>query len=290
MQSKTSALEIVRAETMGMCFGVRDALAAALQRGDAPATTIWGELVHNERVLARLRAHGYAMADEQERAIPPTAKVLLTAHGVSRFDRVRLQLAGKELIDTTCPLVARAHEAARALQERGCHVIVIGKPGHVEVRGLVGDLWSYDVVARPEDVQRYPHARLGIVCQTTTPEHVARAVLDAVRELNPHAEILFADTICEPTRQRIRAARELAQRCEVVVVVGGRNSNNTRELAALCATEGARVHHVLGAADLEPAWFEGCARVGVTAGTSTLRETVDEVVAALERIARKQTL
>lgn len=275
-------MKVLRARAMGMCFGVRDALAAAAARTDAATTTIWGELVHNEQVLQRLRAQGFAMTAEDERSIPATDNVLLTAHGVSRVDRVVLQRAGKRLIDTTCPLVVRAHDAARQLQDDGFHVIVIGRPDHVEVRGLVGDLWSYDVAAGVEDVRRYPHARLGVVCQTTTSEHAARAVLAALRAHNPDAEIRFADTICEPTRQRIRAVVELAAQCAVVVVVGGANSNNTRQLVALCEANGSKAYHVQTAADLEPAWFDGCATVGVTAGTSTLDETVDAVVAALE--------
>jgi 4-hydroxy-3-methylbut-2-enyl diphosphate reductase len=224
------------------------------------------------------------MTAEGERPVPATDAVLLTAHGVSRVDRVVLQRAGKELIDTTCPLVVRAHDAARQLQADGCHVVVIGRPDHVEVRGLVGDLWSYDVVARVEDVHRLPHARLGVVCQTTTNEQLARDVLAALRAQNPDAEIHFADTICEPTRQRIRAVAELAAQCAIVVVVGGANSNNTRQLVALCEANGSKAYHVQIAADLDPAWFDGCASVGVTAGTSTPDETVDGVVAALERM------
>lgn len=277
-------MKVIRARAMGLCFGVRDALAAAAARTDAAQVTIWGELVHNEEVLERLRAQGFAMTAERERPVPATDAVLLTAHGVSRVDRVVLQRAGKKLIDTTCPLVVRAHDAARQLQEDGCHVVVIGRPDHVEVRGLVGDLWSYDVVARVEDVRCYSHARLGVVCQTTTNEGLARDVLATVRTQNPAAEIHFADTICEPTRQRIRAVVELATQCAVVVVVGGANSNNTRQLVALCEANGSKAYHVQTAADLDQAWFDGCAVVGVTAGTSTLDATVDTVVAALERI------
>ena len=269
-----------------MCFGVRDAIAAALEHEKPADVTVWGELVHNERVLDRLRGRGLAMVSEEARAVPPTPDVLLTAHGVSRVERVRLRLAGKRLIDTTCPLVTRAHDAATALQRQGYHVVVVGKPDHVEVRGLVGDLWSYDVFAQPADVRSLPQQRLGVVCQTTTPANRAREVVAELRRRNPGAEIVFADTICEPTKQRIRAAESLARRCDAVVVVGGKNSNNTRQLAAVCSSLGARAFHVQSAADLVVDWFTGCDSVGVTAGTSTTDEVIDEVVAALERLGR----
>jgi 4-hydroxy-3-methylbut-2-en-1-yl diphosphate reductase len=279
-------MNIIRADVMGMCFGVRDALQL-IEAVDRPsAVTIHGELVHNEAVLTHLEARGFRMVDEAGRhAVPATDTVLITAHGVSRTERRRLEAAGKHLVDTTCPLVARAHDAAQKLQAQGYHVLVIGRRGHVEVEGIIGDLDSFEVIQGPDEVRRYPHRRLGIMCQTTAPARLVRQVRDAVAALNPEADIRFIDTVCHPTKDHQHALERLLEQVEAVVVVGGRNSNNTRELVARCREKGVPAFHIQTADDLRPEWFAGIQMVGLTAGTSTLDTTIDEVHDALVRLA-----
>jgi 4-hydroxy-3-methylbut-2-en-1-yl diphosphate reductase len=246
--------------------------------------TIHGELVHNEVVLTQLGRRGFGMTREEDRdGVPETPVVLITAHGVSDKERRRLEAAGKELVDTTCPLVERVHRAAQTLQAEGCHVLVIGRRGHVEVRGIVEDLHSSDVIQRVEEVRRYPYERLGVVCQTTTPERLTGLIRQAIADHNPDAEVRFIDTVCHPTKDHQRALEHLIGQVEAMVVVGGRNSNNTRELVARCRERGLPAFHVQGAADLDPAWFDGLGTVGLTAGTSTLDETINEVRQALHR-------
>ncbi len=275
-------MDIIRAEVMGMCFGVRDALKALDAVAHPGDVTIHGELVHNEVVLDRLEARGFRQVGEHaRRELPLTETVLITAHGISQAERARLEAAGKQLLDTTCPLVTRAHHAAQKLQAEGYHVLLIGKRGHVEVQGVIEDLHSYDVIQGPEEVRRYPHRRLGIMCQTTTPARLVARVRSAVAELNPDAEIRFLDTVCHPTKDHQKALEDLLGQVEAVVVVGGRNSNNTRELVARCRERGLPAYHVQGAADLDAAWFRGLRTVGLTAGTSTLDETIDDVYRAL---------
>lgn len=271
-------MRVIRADAMGLCFGVRDALEAIDAIPDPGRVTIYGELVHNEAVLVQLETRGFRRTPELERAQPPeTPNVLITAHGISDRERRRLEGAGKALIDTTCPLVRRVHLAAQLLASKGYHVLVIGRPGHVEVRGIVEDLQSCAIIGSLDDVRTWPQRRLGVVCQTTTPPHVAQEIAAAVRERNPHAEVRFVDTVCEPTRERQSALERLCRQVDAVVVVGGANSNNTRQLVALCERRGTRAYHVQSAEGLEPAWFEGCTVVGLTAGTSTLDETVEAV-------------
>jgi 4-hydroxy-3-methylbut-2-enyl diphosphate reductase len=284
-------MRVILADVLGMCFGVRDALAA-MEHIDAPdAVTIHGELVHNEQVLDRLRTRGFHMVPEDRRvSLPTTDTVLITAHGVSQKERRRLEEAGKRLIDTTCPLVERAHQAAQKLKHAGRHVIVIGKPGHVEVRGVVEDLDSYDIVQNVDEVRRYPHPRLGVMCQTTTPAALAEQILGAIRGRNPDADTQFIDTICHPTKDHQRALEDLLDRVEVVVVVGGRNSNNTKELARRCRDRGVPAYHVQDAAELHPEWFMGVGTVGLTAGTSTLEETVRRVERWLRRLPEQHLL
>jgi 4-hydroxy-3-methylbut-2-enyl diphosphate reductase len=278
-------MRVILADVMGMCFGVRDALKIMDEVERPEAVTIHGELVHNEAVLNSLSARGFQMIGEQDRqALPATERVFITAHGVSDKERGRLEAAGKQLVDTTCPLVRRAHHAAQKLQDEGFFVLVIGRRGHVEVQGIIEDLEHFEVIQSPEEVRRYPSNRLGLMCQTTTPGRLVQQIRAAVAERNPGAVIRFVDTVCHPTKDHQQALEDLLEEVEAVVVVGGKNSNNTRELVARCREKGLPAYHIQSAADLNPRWFEGISTVGLTAGTSTLDATIEEVHQALLQI------
>jgi len=280
-------MKVILAESLGMCFGVRDALRRAADVENPERTTIYGELVHNQVVLHQLEERGFRQTAEHDRHVsPPTEAVLITAHGISDRARLRLFEAGKQLIDTTCPLVRRVHETAHQLQRDGFHVLLLGKPGHVEVQGIVEDLGSYDIVGSGDQVRTYPHARLGIICQTTLPPHQADELCRQIQTCNPHAEIRRMDTICEPTKRRQQAIRELLPQVEAVVVVGGENSNNTLQLVGLCRQHDIPVLHVESAADLEFDWLAQFDAVGLTAGTSTLDATIAEVHQAILSIRK----
>jgi 4-hydroxy-3-methylbut-2-enyl diphosphate reductase len=210
---------------------------------------------------------------------------MITAHGVS--DRVRLQLAstGLAVIDTTCPLVRRVHTAAQRLAAGGRHVIVIGQPGHVEVRGIVEDLASSSVWASPADVASLPFSRLGVIAQSTTRPDVAAAVVAEIRRQHPAADIEWVDTICQPTRDRQEALEELLAEVSVLVVVGGPRSNNSRALKQRALDRGVRAHLVQTANELQHDWFDLHDIIGLTAGTSTPDDVIDAVAARLECIA-----
>lgn len=279
-------MEIIRAEEMGMCFGVRDALRTAFAVSDPTDVTIHGELVHNSKVIDRLAAAGFRQSPEDDRcAATETEVVLITAHGVSNAERLRLQAANKKLIDTTCPLVRRVHDAAMQLQAEGRHVLLIGKHAHVEVCGIVEDLSAFDVIENAAEVRTYESRQLGIVCQTTMPSDIVTEICSHIQLFNPLADIQFVDTVCDPTKRRQQAMLELVHRVDAVVVVGGCNSNNTRRLVQVCHEHGTPALHVQGAEDIDTEWFRDVGIVGLTAGTSTLDETVDEVYDALERIS-----
>ena len=281
-------MRVLMAETAGMCFGVRDALKKVASIESPEQVTIHGHLVHNEIVLTQLGVRGFHMVAEHHREdIPSTPDVLITAHGISDVERHRLESVGKTLIDTTCPLVARAHRIAKQLQSDGDFVLVIGRPNHVEVRGIVGDLESFAIVERIEAVERYSADRIGIVCQTTTPPSLAHAIHTAIVDRNPHATIRFMDTICAPTKANQQALEALLPKVDCMIVVGGRNSNNTRELVAMCTRHGVIAHQVVDATELRREWFAGVETVGLTAGTSTLDETLNEVRRKLESWGRE---
>jgi 4-hydroxy-3-methylbut-2-enyl diphosphate reductase len=269
----------------GMCFGVRDALRATHTAAAREPVTVLGQLVHNPVVDRHLA--GVGVKRGRIDAPASTRRVVITAHGVSEVERQRWQAAGHVLTDTTCPLVRKAHEALALLVAEGCHPVVIGQPGHAEVRGLIGDHPGACVIDSGADLALLPEAvaRFGVVAQTTQPLERVLGLLDALKRARPAAEVRFMDTVCRPTKQRQAALEELAERCEAVVVIGGRNSNNTRQLADKARALGLRVFAVETAAELEPEAFAGLREVGVTAGTSTLDETVAAVVERLKTFA-----
>jgi 4-hydroxy-3-methylbut-2-en-1-yl diphosphate reductase len=189
------------------------------------------------------------------------------------------------VMEATCPLVRHAHRMLDRLVAAGYYPVVIGRPDHVEVRGLVRDLSECAVVQSPEEIpQLAGRSRIGVVSQTTQPLEFVLEMVDRIRAAFPDAEVKFRDTVCQPTKDRQLAARRLATECDVVVVVGGRNSNNTRQLARSCEAEGARAYQVERPDDLRPEWLSGARTVGLTAGTSTPDETIEAVRAALEQI------
>ncbi len=278
-------MRVIRADALGMCFGVRDALAAMDAVALPKDATVHGELVHNEEVTRRLAARGFATQLESDRGrIPLTTHVVITAHGVSHRERARLEVAGKTLVDTTCPLVTRVHDAAQSLQRDGYFVLVVGKPGHVEVEGIVGDLDRFEVVTNASAARHYAVGKLGVVSQSTTMPDEFERVVTAIRAANPDVSVRVIDTICRPTRERQEAVGDLLDRVEALVVVGGRNSNNTRQLVRLAEERGKPAAHVQGADDLDAAWFGRFRVVGLTAGTSTLDSAVDSVERALRQL------
>jgi 4-hydroxy-3-methylbut-2-enyl diphosphate reductase len=279
-------MRILRAAHLGMCFGVRDAIALAFEHADAGPLTILGDLVHNPTVLSALDARGIAMA--QDVAHVATSTVMVTAHGTSQRTLARTRALGLTVVEATCPLVEVAHRAVMALAGQGYHVIIVGQRDHVEVRGLTGDLDRFDVVLDEEDVDALAeHPRIGVAAQTTqSVEKVARLV-ELIRRRFPQSEVRFVDTVCKPTKQRQSAAVEMAGQSDVVIVVGGRSSNNTRELVQTCARYCARVHHVQTDADVRPEWFDGATVVGLTAGTSTPDEVIGRVEARIREIGAR---
>jgi 4-hydroxy-3-methylbut-2-enyl diphosphate reductase len=275
-------MRILRAAHLGMCFGVRDAIALATEHADAGPLTILGDLVHNPTVLGALEAKGIAIA--QNVADVRTATLMVTAHGTSQRTLDRTRAMGLTVVEATCPLVHVAHRAVTALSRDGYHVVIVGQRNHVEVRGLTGDLnhGEFDVVLDEADVLALEeHPRLGVAAQTTQPLQKVRQLVSLIRQRFPQSEVRFIDTVCKPTKDRQSAAIEMARESDVVIVIGGESSNNTRELVKTCARFCARVHHVQTADDVRPEWFEAAESVGLTAGTSTPDDVINRVEAQI---------
>jgi 4-hydroxy-3-methylbut-2-enyl diphosphate reductase len=259
----------------------RDAIAQAETLAREGPLTILGELVHNPIVREQLRAQG--IREEASDRAPQTSRVMITAHGTSDKRREALTKRGLVVADSTCPLVRYAHEQLKRLVHAGYFPVVIGLANHVEVRGLVGDFAEPFVISESADIQKIPaRPRYGIISQTTQPIDRVRALVAEIARANPRAEIRFADTVCKPTKDRQLALKKLIAAADVIVVVGGRQSNNTRQLVETCRGAGKRALHIERPEELQPEWFRGVRVVGLTGGTSTLPETVEAVRRRLE--------
>jgi 4-hydroxy-3-methylbut-2-enyl diphosphate reductase len=280
-------MEVRLAEHFGMCFGVRDAISLAQRLLRQGPLTIFGDLVHNPDVLRDLAAAG-ASQTSQVNEIPSRA-LLITAHGTSRRTKLQLRAAGHQVNDSTCPLVKRVHTALDRLIAEGRFPVVVGDAAHVEVRGLVGDLTDFAVILEERDLENLAEPvgrnhRLGVVAQTTQPLAHVEHLLGELCRMYPHTDVKFIDTVCQPTKDRQEAMHKLIAECDVLVVVGGPNSNNSRKLTELGLKAGRPTYQVAGPEDLRPEWFAGRHVVGLTAGTSTPDGVVHAVRTWLEQL------
>jgi 4-hydroxy-3-methylbut-2-enyl diphosphate reductase len=277
-------MQIIHAQHMGMCFGVRDAIALAAEHSGTRPLTILGDLVHNPTVTADLRARGVAIAHSLDDV--RTETVMVTAHGASERTLAKTRALGLDVVEATCPLVHVAHKAVRALVRDGYYPVIVGQRGHVEVRGLTEDLDEFDVVLDEADVRALSaRPRIGVAAQTTQSIEKVRHLVALMREIFPQSEVRFIDTVCLPTKQRQNAAVDLARRCDVVIVIGGVNSNNTRELVKTCREHCSQVQHIQSEQELQREWFEDAEIVGITAGTSTPNAVIDRVDGRIRELA-----
>ncbi len=268
----------------GFCPGVERALQLTLDAAQAapkPVCTL-GPLIHNPTVVADLEAKGVAVAREPSEVAAGT--VILRSHGVPKDVKERLGGSGVNVVDATCPFVTSAQEKAARLRKDGYFVIILGDTDHPEVlalRSYAGER-SLVVESSADLPKTMPSTRLGVVVQTTQAEE---RLSELVATLAPQVrELLVHNTICNATEQRQDAALAMASEVDVVVVVGGRESGNTRRLAELCRGRQPRTFHVETADDLQASWFKKAKVVGVTAGASTPPDQIAAVAAALKAL------
>ena len=277
---QTARRTVVLAEAAGFCFGVRRALdmAEAERQNRFGKLTALGPIVHNEQVVRRLETAGIGTADKLAQI--PQGTVILSAHGVSPSVPVEARARGLLVVDVTCPFVTKVHRAARRLFEEGCQVILLGDSGHSEVRGTIGAVealgGAITVVSGPEEARSVPLGkRVGVVSQTT---QRAAAFAATVAEICLRApEVRAINTICGATDSLQEAAIRMARHVEVAIVIGGRNSANTRRLRELCEEQGIPAYQVQAAEEVREAWLEGRSVIGITAGASTPDWIIEEV-------------
>jgi 4-hydroxy-3-methylbut-2-enyl diphosphate reductase len=283
-------MRILLANPRGFCAGVDRAIEIverALARYGAPVY-VRHEIVHNRHVVEALRAKG-AIFVEDPREVPPGSLLVFSAHGVSPEVRRAADEQGLRAIDATCPLVTKVHVEAGRFAKEGLEIVLVGHAGHVEVEGTMGHAPErMRLVETPEDAARLAvedPEKLAVLTQTTLSVDDTRAVTDVLKERFPAIRLPRKGDICYATQNRQNAVKELVREAELVLVVGAPESSNSNRLVELAEKSGARAHLVQTAADIEPAWLEGVACVGVTAGASAPEVLVDEVVARLRELA-----
>jgi len=264
-----SHIEIEVARYAGVCYGVERALGMAEKAADEarkPVNTL-GPLIHNPLVVNDLERIGVGTASNVSEVEEGT--LIIRAHGVVPSVVEDARTRGLDVLDATCPYVKKVHNAAERLVREGYQLIVVGESGHPEVEGIMGHAGDdAHVVSVPGDLDAIDLSRkVGVVVQTT---QTPGALADVVAELSKRTmDLRVINTICSATQERQDSAAELARRVDAMIVVGGKNSGNTRRLAEICTAACPKTHHIEDASEIEAAWFDGVSHIGVTAGAST---------------------
>jgi 4-hydroxy-3-methylbut-2-enyl diphosphate reductase len=273
-------MEVRIARKLGFCLGVERAIETAsssLARRGGEVSSL-GEIIHNRQVVEKLAREGLKVIREPGEA---AGTVLIRSHGEGPEVFEALRRRGVEIVDATCVLVKRAQNVVRRLAEEGYRVVVIGQAEHPEVKAVCAYAPDVICVDAAEDLDRLPRGgKLGIVCQTThSPEHFGSMVGRIVARGYP--EVRIVNTLCNEVRDRQAAAVELAGEVDVMFVLGGRQSANTRQLAGLCRRQGVPTYHLEGWQDFRSEMAAGRKVAGVTAGASTPKWVIDEFVRKL---------
>ncbi len=282
--------DVVLAAPRSFCAGVERAIEIverAIERFGAPVY-VRRQIVHNAHVVGDLESRGAVFVEELDE-VPDGATLVLAAHGVS--PEVRRQATDERdlvVIDATCPLVAKVHHEARRFADRDYHIALIGHTGHEEVVGTLGEApGRISVIERVEDVDALdpaPGTPLAYLTQTTLATDETAEIVDALRQRFPDIAGPSQNDICYATQNRQDAVRALAERCELILVVGSANSSNTARLVEVARREGRRAELLEDATELQLGWFDGVATIGLTAGASAPEVLVQGVIDALGRL------
>ena len=277
-------MEVLLARENGFCFGVKKAveLTEAAAESGKPVYNL-GQVVHNPKISERLAARGVKVISDPAEA--GSGIVVIRAHGVPPAMRASIEEHGLECIDATCSLVLRAQRFTKQLADEGYKVIILGTPAHPEVVGLVGFAGNdYTIVETKDEWEKLPKMKkAGVVSQSTQPPWAFKELVGHVAEISQEMKVF--NTVCPVTIKRQNAATELAGETDMIVVVGGKNSANTRELVNLARMQGKTAYHIEHSTELEPSWLTGIARVGLIGGCSTPMETLLEVKERAEALA-----
>jgi 4-hydroxy-3-methylbut-2-enyl diphosphate reductase len=280
-------VQVKLATSRGFCFGVEDAIElaqAAVARHGAGQVVALGPVIHNKQVVSRLEEAGLNQSGDLD-AIDPAKTVLIRSHGATPQLMQQIADRGLNVVDATCVLVKRAQNVVKELYEQGYHVVMIGDPNHPEVKGVIGYAPVVTVIDDQTDLdEALPYKeRLGIVAQTThAPEHVAKVIAKIL--VRPYREVKIVNTLCLEVTRRQEAAIALCKEVDVMFVIGGLHSANTREMANLCRDAGTDTYHIETWDQFRPDMVAGKSVAGVTAGASTPEWVISDFVERLQLV------
>ncbi len=274
-------MEVILAKTSGFCFGVRRAVDTVYEQAEKnDKIYTYGPIIHNEEVVKDLEDKGVKVLNsEEELETLDEGKVIIRSHGVPKKICERIAEKGLECIDATCPFVKRIHKIVAKESENGRRIIIIGNDGHPEVEGIKG--WSKTpavVIESPEEATHFraeTGEKLCIVSQTTFNYKKFKDLVEIFQKKG--YDIIVANTICNATEERQREALELAARADVMIVIGGTHSSNTRKLFELCKSECENTYYIQTLEDLQLELPNSVELVGITAGASTPNKIIEEV-------------
>lgn len=279
------SLKIVTAKRAGFCFGVKRAVDMAFDAAHKNGGGVYtlGPIIHNPQVIEKLTSEGVMPTENIDSDKIKT--IIIRTHGVPKDMSGKLADKGYRIIDATCPFVKKAQQYAKLLRNDGYQVVIIGDKEHPEVKGLMSYAGEDVVVVNKDDVLPQLKSKVGFVVQTTQPIGVLkRFISDAVDQVK---EMKVFNTICNSTALRLKETKEMAKKADVMIVVGGRNSANTTQLAQLCALMDIPAYHIETASEIKGEWFSNAAKVGITAGASTPDWIIQEVEKRIRDIGGK---
>ncbi len=280
-------MEIIVAKMAGFCFGVKRAIEITfdISEKDSEGVYTLGPIIHNPQVIEKLKSEGVAPIEVDEIGKRKVKSLIIRTHGIPRQLYDSISARGFRIIDATCPFVKKAQHYAKLLKENGYQVVILGDANHPEVKGLVSYAGEDVVVAGADSPLKGLKPKVGIIVQTTQPVEALKKLLSGVVE---HArEVMVYNTICNSTALRLKETAEMAHKVDVMVVVGGKNSANTTQLANLCRSLSVKTHHIETADEIDDRWFPDVRRTGITAGASTPDWIIKEVEKRIRDIGGK---
>lgn len=282
---RSEEMKIEIAAHAGYCYGVKRAfdIVKEIRRDKNGAIYTLGPIIHNPQAVEALqRERGVKPVQSLDEI--PGGTLVVRSHGLPPQILESARRRGLRIVDATCPHVTAAQKRARELVDEGYTLIIVGERNHPEVVGILAHAHGEgSVIEEPRELNDLERSRrVGVVVQTT--QEMEKLAQVAGRLSTQCRELKIHNTICSATADRQAAAREMARRADVMIVVGGRESGNTRRLAHVCEREGVPTHHVEYASEVDPSWFEGAGVVGVTAGASTPEFVLREVLARLKEL------
>lgn len=281
-------MKVITAKRAGFCFGVKRAIDITFEKAKENKKGLYtlGPIIHNPQVIEKLEQEGISPLEIKDIDTRKISALIIRTHGIPCQTHETLSSRGINIIDATCPFVKNAQHYAKLLKENGYQVVILGDRDHPEVKGIVSYAGDDAIILDDRSTLPKLKPKVGVVVQTTQPIEALKKALSLIIE---HArEVKVYNTICNSTALRLKETEEMAHKVDVMIVVGGKNSANTTQLARLCETMSVRTHHIETEDELDASWFLGAKKVGITAGASTPDWIIKKVEKRIQAIGGSQ--